>query len=58
MIDRSGPGRLLADQAFSRAGGAPLIPGNHIRLLRDASENYPAWADAIAAARDYICFET
>lgn len=58
MIDRSGPGRLLADQAFSRAAGAPLIHGNHVRLLRDAAENYPAWADAIAAARDHVYFET
>jgi cardiolipin synthase A/B len=42
--------RLLADQAFSRAAGAPLVHGNAIRLLRDARENYPAWLDAIAAA--------
>ena len=25
----------LADRAFSRAAGAPLIAGNHVRLLRD-----------------------
>ena len=36
------PNRIVADQAFSRAAGAPLIPGNKIRLLRDAAENYPA----------------
>lgn len=40
----------LADQAFSRAAGAPLVGGNRVRLLRDARENYPAWLDAISAA--------
>ncbi len=43
--------RELADQAFSRSAGAPLIAGNHVRLLKDAGENYPAWLEAIAAAR-------
>lgn len=33
------PARILADQAFSRAAGAPLVPGNNVRLLRDAREN-------------------
>ena len=28
--------RFLADQAFSRAAGAPLVHGNAVRLLRDA----------------------
>ena len=49
--------RHLADQAFSRAAGAPLVGGNSIRLLLDARENYPAWLDAIAAAQRYIHFE-
>ena len=43
--------RILAEQAFSRAGGAPLVPGNTVRLLRDAAENYPAWLEAIGAAQ-------
>ena len=30
--------RALANQAFSRAAGAALIPGNGIRLLKDAGE--------------------
>src|SRR4029450_12149683 len=42
--------RALADQAFSRAAGAPLIEGNSVRLLKDARENYPAWLEAIGAA--------
>lgn len=51
------PLRELADQAFSRAAGAPLIAGNHVRLLKDAGENYPSWLEAIAAARRHIHFE-
>ena len=50
--------RLLADQAFARAAGAPLVPGNSVRLLHDASENYPAWLGAIGAAKRYVHFET
>lgn len=50
--------RALAEQAFSRAAGAPLAPGNHIRLLKDARENYPAWLDAIARAVRFIHFES
>jgi cardiolipin synthase A/B len=50
--------RVLAEQAFSRAAGAPLVPGNSIRLLKDARENYPAWLDAIARATRFIHFES
>lgn len=50
--------RLLANQAFSRTAGAPLVGGNRVRLLRDARENYPAWLDAIASARKWIHFES
>jgi cardiolipin synthase A/B len=50
--------RALANQAFSRAAGAPLVEGNRVRLLKDASENYPAWLGAIGAARHYIHFES
>ena len=49
--------RSLADQAFSRAAGAPLIEGNSVRLLRDATENYPAWLEVIASARHHVYFE-
>jgi cardiolipin synthase len=49
--------RALADQAFSRAAGAPLIEGNRVRLLRDAEENYPAWLEAIGAARQRVALE-
>ncbi len=50
--------RRLANQAFSRAAGAPLVEGNHIRLLKDARENYPAWLEAIAGAKHHIYFES
>jgi cardiolipin synthase len=49
--------RLLADQAFSRAAGAPLVHGNAVRLLKDARENYPAWLDAIRTAAASVHFE-
>ena len=50
--------RDLANQAFSRAAGAPLVSGNSVRLLKDANENYPAWLDAIKNAERYIHFES
>jgi cardiolipin synthase len=50
--------RLLAEQAFSRAAGAPLIQGNSVRILKDAAENYPAWLEAMRRARKSIHFET
>ncbi|MBP1749189.1 MAG: cardiolipin synthetase, partial [Deltaproteobacteria bacterium] len=49
--------RASADQAFSRAAGVQLVEGNHVRLLKDARENYPAWLDAIGAAKHHIYFE-
>jgi cardiolipin synthase A/B len=52
-----GLGRELADEAFSRAAGAPLVRGNQVCLLKDARENYPAWLAAIRAARNHILFE-
>jgi cardiolipin synthase len=48
----------LTDRALTRAAGAPLIDGNHVRLLRDAAENYPAWIEAIESAHKWIHFET
>jgi cardiolipin synthase A/B len=51
------PARQLAEQALSRTAGAPLVAGNHVQLLKDARENYPAWLDAIARAERCIFFE-
>jgi cardiolipin synthase len=50
--------RDLAGRAFSRAAGAPLVEGNGVRLLIDARENYPAWLEAIATAKDHVHFES
>jgi cardiolipin synthase len=55
---RSAPLRLLADQAFSRTAGAPLVAGNAVRLLKDAAENFPAWLEAIEGAQRSIFFES
>src|SRR5262245_53458415 len=49
--------RAMADQAFSRAAGAPLVGGNRVQVLRDAAENYPAWERAIAQAKHTIHIE-
>jgi cardiolipin synthase len=48
----------LADQAFARTAGAPLVAGNGVRILRDADENFPAWREAIRAAERSILFES
>jgi cardiolipin synthase len=58
MRRRAPSGRLVADQTFSRVAGAPLVGGNRIRILRDAAENYPAWAQAIESARHTVHFES
>ena len=52
------PLRQLAEQAFTRAAGAPLIPGNSVRILKDAKENYPAWLEALSSAKKSIHFES
>jgi len=51
------PLRILAEQAFSRAAGAPLVGGNSVRVLKDADENFPAWLEAIRRAERTIFFE-
>jgi cardiolipin synthase A/B len=58
VVDTRLPLRMLADQAFSRAAGAPLIAGNKARILKDAKENYSEWLYAIKAARKRIHFES
>jgi cardiolipin synthase len=49
--------RLLAEQAFSRAAGAPLLEGNRVDLLIDASVNFDAWLAAIRSAQALILIE-
>lgn len=49
--------RLAAEHVFSRVAGAAPVPGNSLRLLEDAAQNYPAWLEAVAQARFCINFE-
>ncbi|WP_159874890.1 phospholipase D-like domain-containing protein [Aquitalea denitrificans] len=49
--------RQLADQAFSRSAGAPLIAGNQLALLYDSTDNFPAWRQAIAGAEESVFIE-
>jgi cardiolipin synthase len=48
---------MMSDQVFSRTAGAHLVRGNSVRILQDAKENYPAWIEAIQAARRFVHFE-
>lgn len=48
----------MANQAFARTAGAPLISGNYVELLKNATENYPAWLEAIHSAGQTIHFES
>jgi len=52
------PLRTVADQAFSRAAGAPRIEGNQVLLLKNAEENYSSWLRAIRRAQHHIHFES
>jgi cardiolipin synthase len=49
--------RLLAEQALSRAAGAPLLGGNAVELLIDAEAHYAAWLAAIRGARRRVLLE-
>jgi cardiolipin synthase len=49
--------RLLAEQAFSRAAGAPLVDGNAVDLQIDMRATFDAWLAAIRAARGIVLFE-
>ena len=51
------PLRLLAEQALSRAAGAPLVGGNSLDLLIDAAAHYDAWLVAIRGARRRVLLE-
>ncbi len=49
--------RLLANQALSRAAGAPLVGGNRVQLLIDGHAHFEAWAGLIESARHYVLLE-
>src|SRR5690348_5729425 len=48
--------RPLAQQALSRAAGAPLSLGNRVDLLVDGRANFDAWLEAIAGSKHNILF--
>lgn len=47
----------MAAQALSRAAGAPLLTGNAVELLIDASVHYQRWLAAIRSARERVLLE-
>ena len=49
--------RLLAEQALSRAAGAPLLAGNAVDLLIDGAAHFEAWLAAIRHARQRVLLE-
>lgn len=51
------PWRRMAEQAFSRAAGAPLIGGNAVDLLIDAAAHFDEWERRVATAKHYIFLE-
>ncbi len=53
----SAPARLLAEQALSRAAGAPLLGGNSVDLLIDAAAHFEAWLAAIRSASQRVLLE-
>jgi cardiolipin synthase len=49
--------RVLAEQALSRAAGAPLLGGNKVDLLIDAEQHFDAWLAAIRGAQHRVLLE-
>jgi cardiolipin synthase len=49
--------RVLAEQALSRAAGAPLLADNAVELLIDAAVHYERWLAAISGARQRVLLE-
>ena len=50
--------REFADETLERVTRAELIQGNDVQVLIDATENYPAWLEAIENAEKRIFFES
>jgi len=51
------PLRLLAEQALSRAAGAPLLGGNTLELPIDAAAHFDAWLKAIGGAQRRVLLD-
>ncbi len=52
-LDRDLSGNLM----FLRTGAAPFVGGNKIEVIKNASETFPAWLQALGSARELICIE-
>ncbi|WP_372421592.1 phospholipase D-like domain-containing protein [Salinarimonas chemoclinalis] len=50
-------GEDTLSRALTRVLADPGVPARRLRLLRDGTENYPAWLAAIRGARERIDFE-
>ena len=57
LLPSTSSSRLLAQQALTRAAGAPLLSGNAVELLIDAAANYAAWLEAIRGAQQRVLLE-
>lgn len=55
---REAAGEDALAAALTRVLGDPGVPARDLRILRDGTENYPAWINAIRSARERIDFET
>jgi len=51
------PYRRFAEQALSRAAGAPLLGGNSVKLLIDGAAHFDAWLKSIRGARRRVLLE-
>ncbi|MDO4878099.1 MAG: phosphatidylserine/phosphatidylglycerophosphate/cardiolipin synthase family protein [Neisseria sp.] len=47
----------LASRLFARACGTDARKASSIDILLDSAENFPAWEEALSAARCHICIE-
>ena len=51
------PARSVSDQLLLRAGGVRMHADSRVRILRDSTENFPAWLEAVQSANRYILME-
>ena len=51
------PTRSVSDQLLLRAGGVRMHADSRVRILRDSTENFPAWLEAVQSANRYILME-
>lgn len=47
----------VIEQMLRRASGAHSSRNNHISILLDSTQNFPAWEEALMSAKSLICIE-